>query len=73
MTLAQLKGYADAHSDVEQERRYADAIATRIAYWGDDKAMNSLRPQRRVPDDDDEYDETGLAEELASFGFVEVP
>lgn len=39
-------------------------------------AVNALRPQPRRGDQriiDDDYDETGLAEDLAALGFYEVP
>lgn len=52
------------------------AQTVRIAVWGKPEDMNTLRPQRRrdaEPITEDDYDETGLAEEMASFGFVEVP
>lgn len=48
------------------------ATTVRIAVWGKPDDMRALRPGARSTGPI-EYDETGLAEELASFGFIEVP
>jgi len=58
---------------VEAEDRFAMACAMRIAFRGSEADMRALRPGARSNSPDIEYDETGLAEELASFGFIEVP
>jgi hypothetical protein len=72
-----LIGYAKAQAVVEAEDRFAMATAVRVAVWGKPEDMRSLRPVPRradgSPDTDIEYDEDGLAEELASLGFIEVP
>lgn len=75
-----MRSYAEALADNIALDRYAAAQAIRIAVWGKPDDMNRLRPSqpRRGPreahnPDDDEFDETGLAEELASFGLIEVP
>ena len=47
--------------------------AVRIAVWGKPEDIRALRPGARSASGKIEYDETGLAEELASFGFIEVP
>lgn len=49
------------------------ASAVRIAIWGKPEDMRALQPGGRRPLTEDDFDETGLAEELASFGFIEVP
>ena len=57
------------------------AVAVRAAVWGKPADLDALRPSRRggtVPPgvydpEADEFDEEGLADQLASFGFVEVP
>lgn len=49
------------------------ASAVRIAVWGKPEDMRALRPGARANTRDIQYDETGLAEELASLGFIEVP
>lgn len=60
---------------MEAEDRFAMASAVRIAVWGKPEDMQSLRPVSRRADGtlDVEYDEEGLADELASLGFIEVP
>lgn len=70
-------GYLAAHGEVEAERLYASAITVRTAVWGKPEDLNALRPRRARRGDttsaDDDYDEDGLAEELAALGFYEVP
>ena len=71
-----MKGYAEAHGRIEAEARYTQAQTIRIAVWGSPDDVRALEPRRRsqgVQPLDDDFDETGLAEELASFGFIEVP
>jgi hypothetical protein len=58
---------------VEAEDRFAMVSAVRIAVWGKPEDIRALRPGARSASGKIEYDETGLAEELASFGFIEVP
>lgn len=45
----------------------------RTAVWGSPDDMKRLRPEGRFAPEDDEDYERDLAEDLASFGFVEVP
>lgn len=50
-------------------------VAVRVAVWGKPEDLDRLRPRPNrhgAPPTEDDYDETGLAEELASFGFYEV-
>lgn len=50
------------------------ASAVRVAVWGKPEEFRKLQPgARSYGGADDEYDETGLADELALLGFVEVP
>lgn len=59
---------------MEAEDRFAMASAVRVAVWGKPEEFRKLQPGARSHGGaDDEYDETGLAEELAMLGFVEVP
>ena len=60
---------------MEAEDRYQNAKAMRLAFNGTPEQFETLRPLARRSDGtiDEEYDEDGLAEELASLGFVEVP
>ena len=70
-----MTGYASALSENLEGERYALAQTVRIAVWGGEKDMAALRPSgaRKSQITDADYDETGLAEELASLGYIEVP
>lgn len=58
---------------MEAERVHALAVAVNIAVW-EPKKLNMLLPAARPgrAQSEDDYDETGLAESLAFFGFYEV-
>ena len=77
MTLAQLRGYATAHAALAAEQRFMQAQIIRVAVWGKPDDIAALRPLRHLarngPTDAIEYDEDGLADELALLGFIEVP
>lgn len=63
-------------AEAEAEQRYDLALTVRAAMAEKPDAVNALRPRPRHHQDDptdDDFDETGLAEELASLGFYEGP
>lgn len=55
---------------MEAERVHAMAVAVNLAVWAP-KNLGKLLPSARPgsPATEDDYDETGLAESAASFGF----
>ena len=58
---------------MEAEDRYHAAQVLRVTIWGTPAEFKAMEPRGPRPDSTTDYDETGLAEELASLGFIEVP
>ncbi len=59
-----------AHGEIAAQDRYLAALGTRLAVNGTPQQFETLKPRQTARGwADDDYDETGLAEDLAGLGF----